>query len=242
MSIAPALTETAVLTALRSFLISILPSGVEVVRAQVNRVPPPKAPDYVVMNPIGRRRLSTNVDTYTDVSFTGLIAGQVMTVTAVQFGTIAVGQTVFGVGVAAGTTVAAIVSGTGGIGTYQVSPAQTVGSGKLASGFETFLQPTEITIQLDVHGDNSADNAQTITTLFRDQYAVAAFAALNTGGAPIHADDPKQIPFWTGEQQVDDRWVIDARLQANITLQTPQDFADQLQPTLINVEAAYPAT
>ena len=65
---------------------------------------------------------------------------------------------------------------------------------------------------------------------------------MNTGVAPIHADDPKQIPFWTGEQQVDDRWVIDARLQANITLQTPQDFADQLQPTLINVEAAYPAT
>lgn len=241
MSSAPALTEAAILTAVRSFLVSILPSGVVVVRAQVNRVPPPKAPDYVVMNPIGRRRLSTNVDTYTDVSFTGSIAGQVLSVSAVELGSIAVGQTVFGVSVSAGTQIMALGTGSGGVGTYTVRPSQNATSRKLASGFETYLQSTEITIQLDVHGDNSADNAQIITTLFRDQYAVAAFAALNTGVVPIHADDPKQIPFWNGEQQVDDRWVIEARLQANIAMQTPQDFADQLQPTLINVEAVYPA-
>lgn len=242
MSTVPALTEKAVLAAVRSFLVSILPTGVEVVRAQVNRVPPPRGVDYVVMNPIGRARLSTNVDTYSDVSFTGSIVGLVMTVTAVEFGSIAVGQTVFGVGVASGTKITAMGTGSGGVGTYTVAPSQTLSSRKLSSGFETYLQPTEISIQLDVHGDNSADNAQTITTLFRDQFAVTAFAALNTGVSPLHADDPKQIPFRTGEQQVDDRWVITARLQANITLQTPQDFADQLQPTIINVEAAYPAT
>lgn len=103
------------------------------------------------------------------------------------------------------------------------------------------MQPTEIHIQLDVHGENSADNAQTVTTLFRDQYAVQAFSDLSPNVQPLYADDPKQVPFWNGEQQTENRWVITARLQANIAVETPQDFADQLQPTLINVEAAYPA-
>ncbi|MGJ2639784.1 phage neck terminator protein, partial [Salmonella enterica subsp. enterica serovar Paratyphi A] len=145
-------------------------------------------------------------------------------------------------GVSTGTVISAFGTGTGGAGTYTVTPSQNVASEKLASGIEKLMQPTEITIQLDVHGDNSADNAQTISTLLRDQFAVTAFAGMGPNIQPIHADDPRQIPFWNGEQQVDDRWVIDARLQANISLQIPQDFADQLQPTLINVEAAYPAT
>lgn len=240
--ITPVPSQSAVFTALRSFLLQILPAGVEVIQGQVNRVPEPRVDDFVVMTEIFRPRLSTNVNTYTDVAFTGSLAGQVMTVSAVQYGTIEIGQTVFGVGVSVGTTITALGTGSGGVGTYTVSQPQTVASGTLSSGFETHLQPTESTIQLDVHGENSAGNAQTITTLFRDQYAVSAFAALDPSIQPLYADDPKQVPFWNGEQQAENRWVITARLQANITLQTPQDFADQLQPTLIDVEAAYPAT
>ena len=150
-------------------------TGVEVILAQENRVPEPSVPDFVTMTPLFQTRLSTNVDTYQDVSFTASIGSTVMDVTAVAFGTIAVGQIIFGIGVSALTKVTAIGTGTGGVGTYTVSPTQTVGSRKLASGGETFLQPTRVTIQLDVHGPNSADNAQTISTLFRDDYAVQFF-------------------------------------------------------------------
>lgn len=239
--IAPVPSQSAVFTALRSFLLEILPAGVEVVEGQDNRVPEPSVDDFVVMTEIFRPRLSTNVNTYTDVAFTGSIAGQTMTVTAVQFGAIAIGQRVNGLGVSVGTRITALQSGTGGVGTYTVSPAQTVASETLSSGFESHLQPTEINIQLDVHGENSADNAQIITTLLRDQYAVSAFSAIDPNVQPLYADDPKQVPFWNGEQQAENRWVITARLQANIAMQTPQDFADQLQSTLINVEAVYPA-
>ena len=58
------LTETQVFTALRAVLRAILPTSVEVIRGQTNRVPPPAVPDYVVMISNGRLRLSTNLETW----------------------------------------------------------------------------------------------------------------------------------------------------------------------------------
>ena len=49
-------------------------------------------------------------------------------ITAVSFGVIAVGQTVSGTGVTGGTTITALGSGRGGVGTYTVNTAQRVAS------------------------------------------------------------------------------------------------------------------
>lgn len=57
-------SEVDVFTALRAFLLAVLPAGAEVVQAQNNGVPMP-AGGFVAMNNIGIKRLSTNVDTYT---------------------------------------------------------------------------------------------------------------------------------------------------------------------------------
>jgi hypothetical protein len=57
-------TESAALTAMRSFLLSFLPSGVEVVKSQSNRVPEPISDDFVTMTPQMRTRLATNIDRY----------------------------------------------------------------------------------------------------------------------------------------------------------------------------------
>lgn len=217
-------------------------TGVEVVQAQTNRVPEPAVPDFVTMTPIMQSRLETNVDSYRDVSFTASIAGNTMTVTAVAFGSLAVGQTVFGVNVADGTKIIALGSGIGGVGTYTVSQAQTVASEKMASGAKIFLQPTKIMVQLDVHGPNSADNSQTISTLFRDDFAVQAFKASGFDVTPLFASDPRQLPYVNENQQTENRWVIDVHMQANPTIRAPQEFADQLDITLIDVDAAYPAT
>jgi hypothetical protein len=54
----PALTEDAILTALRAFLLDVLPSGVEVVQGQNNRVPEPTGPDHVVMTPDRRTQMA----------------------------------------------------------------------------------------------------------------------------------------------------------------------------------------
>ncbi len=59
------LTDEDIYTALRTLLLAILPSGIEVIEAQINRAAPPKGPDYVVMNGVNRSRLSTNVENWT---------------------------------------------------------------------------------------------------------------------------------------------------------------------------------
>lgn len=59
---------------------------------------------------------------------TGSITTTVLTVTAVTSGTLAVGQLISGSGITAGTRITALLTGTGGTGTYTVSVSQTAGS------------------------------------------------------------------------------------------------------------------
>lgn len=76
-------TESAAITVLRAFLLSILPIGLEVVAGQDNRVPEPLGPDFVMLTPTLRGRLSTNVSTYRDVPGAGtrrVLAATQMTV------------------------------------------------------------------------------------------------------------------------------------------------------------------
>jgi hypothetical protein len=61
-------------------------------------------------------------------SFTGSISGTTLTISAVSSGTVAVGYLVNGGGIASGTTITALGTGTGGAGTYTVSASQTISS------------------------------------------------------------------------------------------------------------------
>ena len=58
------------------------------------------------------------------VTFTASFATTIMTVTGSPVGTLAVGQYVYGPGVASGTTIASLGTGTGGAGTYNLSKTQ----------------------------------------------------------------------------------------------------------------------
>jgi hypothetical protein len=73
----------------------------------------------------------TNTDVVTNVTLTGYMAGTTLTVTAANDGSLAVGQTIIGglgVGVLPNTTITALGTGIGGIGTYTINNSQTVGS------------------------------------------------------------------------------------------------------------------
>jgi hypothetical protein len=81
-------------------------------------------------------------------NFTGSITTNQLTVSAFASGApLAVGQTLFGAGITAGTTITALGTGTGGAGTYTVSTPQTVisepmgaaGALQFAPGFSTSL-------------------------------------------------------------------------------------------------------
>jgi hypothetical protein len=67
-------------------------------------------------------------------TFTADITGTTMTVSAVSNGSLSIGQQVYGTGVSQLTTITALGTGTGGTGTYTVSPSQTVASTTMVSG------------------------------------------------------------------------------------------------------------
>jgi len=68
-----------------------------------------------------------------DAVFTASISGTTMTVSAVTSGTIYVGCLITGTGVTANTTITALGTGSGGVGTYTVSQSQTVSSTTITS-------------------------------------------------------------------------------------------------------------
>jgi len=73
----------------------------------------------------------TNTIVTANVTITGYMVGTTLTVTAANDGSLAVGQTIIGgvgVGVLPNTTITALGTGTGGIGTYTINNSQTVGS------------------------------------------------------------------------------------------------------------------
>jgi hypothetical protein len=80
----------------------------------------------IIQNDLGITGIQT-------ASFTGSIAGSVLTVTGVASGTIGTGNLVAGTGVAAGTYITSLGSGTGGNGTYNLSNSQTAPSAPMTS-------------------------------------------------------------------------------------------------------------
>ena len=252
---APSPNQFNVLTALRSFLLAVLPTTgpdgkpVSVIAAQQNRIAEPAGTSYVIMTPIRFERIETNIDSADDSKFTGSISGATMTVTAFDpnlNGPISVGSVIFGAGVANPTTVTALGSGTGGTGTYTVSPSQTVGSETLSAGQSRIQQNQKWFIQLDFHGDPandiSGDMSTTVSTLLRDAYGVSLFSGQSPdlGIRPLYGDDPRQTPFLNEEQQIENRWVLEAVLQANAVVTVPQQYADSATLGLADVNALFP--
>lgn len=226
------LTETQILTVLRAFLLDLLPTRTEVVRGQTNRVPEPQGADFVVMTPILRERLATNQTNYRDAALVGSATGQTLTVTAVDFGQVVIGAPLYGPGIPAGIYVSSFGTGTGGVGTYNLSAPVMPVSGDLFAGTGQGMQATRVTVQIDVHGPLSADNAQRISTLLRDEYACRFFADQRSDVAPLYASEPRQAPFLNGEKQIETRWTLDAVLQANPVVTSPQQFAGEVTVNL----------
>jgi len=173
----PSIQQAQVSGVLRSFLLTILPTGVEVIIAQQNLVPEARADNFILLTLLGRVRLGTNT----------------------------------------------------------VSWDQTMGGNPSVA---TDAEAVSIAMQLDFHGANSTDNAQVFAALFRSAYACDYMAA--TGVSPDYCTDGHQMPFINGEDQWEDRWVLNAVMDCVIAVQAPQQFANTLVVDLINVDANYP--
>lgn len=237
------ITESIIFQTLGNVLKAILPASMSVVRGQQNRVAEPSAADYAVMWPLLRPRLSQNVDSYSDIAFVGSIAGTTLTVSQVLLGTLVPNLVLSALGITANTSILSQLSGAaGGVGTYQLSVSQTLTSRTFQAGSKGLLQTTQVTIQVDIHGPNSADNAQIISTLLRDSYGVALFnqySPVQKGIEPLYCNDPRQMPFMDSNQQSEERWVVEVVMQCNPIVSVPQDYAGALAVTVKSVDAFY---
>lgn len=99
--------------------------------------------------------------------------------------------------------------------------------------------PMQWTIQLDVHGETSADNAATLSSLFRDFHAVEFFKTNHPGVTPLSADEPRQVPFVNGEKTFENRWTFYLQMEVNTIISAAQQFADELDPNIIEVDITY---
>lgn len=241
------LTEVQTFTALRAFLLRVLPAGTDVVRGQDNRVPEPRVSNFVVMTPLSQPRLGTNRTTYFDDVVTGSIAGTVLTVSEIVRLQVALAPGMLildGVwptmNVTPGTTIVEQITGTPGeVGTYRITPTQTVASETMYIGTRDDLVSVELTVQLDVHGPNSGNNTRVIEGLFRSDYGVDVLASSGFDIAPLYCSDPRQAPFTNDSDQVEFRWSLDAHLQINPTIHTPQTFATEVEVSVIEAATEY---
>lgn len=235
------ITESQTMTALRGLVLAALPA-MEVVQAQINRVAEPGGLNFVDFNSILRERLDTNVHDYADALFAGKIAGDVLTVTAMGFGAVVPGRQLFGTGVATGTRIAAYGTGSGGVGTYVVDTPQALSQRNLAAGVVNLRQSTRLGVQIDVHGPQSANNAQILSTILRDELAVDLLAESGFDVTPLYADSPRQLPYLNDQHQVENRWIVETSLEVNPTVIWPQQFASSLRVGLIEVDSTFPPT
>ena len=95
------------------------------------------------VNEVGTYRLNIAQAIQTPI-FTGYISTTTLTVTAVTSGNIAIGSVISGTGVTSGTTITALGTGTGGVGTYTVSVSQTAGSSGSPITITGTVVPTNI--------------------------------------------------------------------------------------------------
>jgi hypothetical protein len=127
--------------------------------------------------------------------FTGSISTTTLTVDSVLSGTIAVGQAIFGQGIAQNTVITALGTGTGGAGTYTVSNSQTVATTQINSVDAPAVVTGDITgTTLDVTAVSSGtlQIGQTLEGAnVTDGTIITAFGT-GTGGTGTYTVSPSQ--------------------------------------------------
>lgn len=102
-----------------------------------------------------------------------------------------------------------------------------------SSGHITIQARNRLTVQVDIYGPDSGDQCRAIAAAWRSEYPASVLPAWC---APLECGDCIQSPQITGEKQWGSRWMIDLSMQYNPTVTLPQDFAQELQPNLIQAD------
>ena len=127
--------------------------------------------------------------------FTGSISTTTLTVTSVLSGTIAVGQAIFGEGIAQNTVITALGTGTGGVGTYTVSNSQTVASTSInavASAATVTGDITGTTLDVTVVSSGTLQIGQTLEGANVTNGTIITALGTGTGNTGTYTVSPSQ--------------------------------------------------
>lgn len=91
-------------------------------------------------------------------------------------------------------------------------------------------------VQIDFYGPDSAEWANTVETVLRDEFAVDFMGPLVT---PLYCSDAQLAPLDNGEKQYEERWMMTAAFEFNPDVTLPQDYYDTVVVIPVNVEATY---
>ena len=134
-------------------------------------------------------------------SFTGSIAGNILTVTGINSGAIAQGQTLSGAGILPGTKIVQFLTGAGGnvneVGTYQVNLNQTVPSTTITAYYQKPLSINSAFVRI-----NTTSNGQPIQNGGLD-YPVSILSLQEyelIGLKTLNGPWPKALYFNPGEE------------------------------------------
>jgi hypothetical protein len=153
----------------------------------------------------GAYRYTWRISTPATAIFTGSTSGTTLTVTNVSSGTIGVGQSLFGLGVANETVITALGTGSGGVGTYTINISQTLSaramnSAAVAATFTGSISSGVNSVTITNQGSNYLNpvvsfgtlwTATTVVTLGQQIYFGANLYTVSTAGttgstAPTH--------------------------------------------------------
>ena len=119
--------------------------------------------------------------------FVGSISGTTLTITSITSGAVAIGQTISGTGVTAGTTIVAFLTGAGGnineAGTYTVSVSQTVASTAISAYYQRPLSINGAFVRVNTNSNGTpivnGGLDYPVSILNVDDYAMIGLKTLN---------------------------------------------------------------
>lgn len=138
---------------------------------------------------------------FVGASFTGSIAGNILTVTGINSGAIAQGQTLSGTGIVPGTKIVQFLTGAGGnvneVGTYQVNINQTVASTTVTAYYQKPLSLNSAFVRINTNSNGmpiqNGGLDYPVSILSLQEYELIGLKTLN-------GPWPKAIYFNPGEE------------------------------------------
>ena len=71
-------------------------------------------------------------------------------------------------------------------------------------------------------------------------FPLFSIVCFTTSSPCTYADDPKQVPFLNAENQIENRWIVEAHIQVNPSITIPQQFAGTAVVGIVSVQERFP--